>query len=36
MGYVDIDYAGDVGDRKSTTRNVFTFVGGPICWRSTL
>ena len=33
-GYVDADYAGDLNDRRSTTRYVFTLVGGPICWRS--
>ena len=36
MGYVHADYAGDVDDRSSTTRYVFTIAGGPICWRSTL
>ena len=34
--YVDADYAGDVDDRRSTTGYVFTRVGGPICWISTL
>ena len=34
--YVDSDYAGDVDDRRSTTRFVFILCGGPICWKSTL
>ena len=33
MGYMDADYAGDLNDRRSTTGYVFTFAGGPICWR---
>jgi hypothetical protein len=32
--YVDANYAGDLDDSRSTTRYVFTLVGGPICWRS--
>ncbi|KAL0349828.1 UNVERIFIED_CONTAM: Retrovirus-related Pol polyprotein from transposon TNT 1-94 [Sesamum radiatum] len=32
--YVDSDYAGDLEDRRSTTRYVFTLGGGPICWKS--
>jgi hypothetical protein len=34
MGYVDADYARNLDDRRSTTGYVFTFTGGPICWRS--
>lgn len=34
QGYVDADYAGDLDDRRSHTGYVFTFAGGPICWRS--
>ncbi|KAL0440382.1 UNVERIFIED_CONTAM: Retrovirus-related Pol polyprotein from transposon TNT 1-94 [Sesamum latifolium] len=36
VGYVDYDYAGDLDDRRSTTRYVFTLGRGPICWRSTV
>ena len=36
IGYVDTDYAGDVDDRRSTTGYLFTLLGGPICWKSTL
>ena len=36
VGYVDSDYAGDMGDRRSTTRYVFTIAGGPICWKFTV
>ncbi|KAL0419201.1 UNVERIFIED_CONTAM: Retrovirus-related Pol polyprotein from transposon TNT 1-94 [Sesamum radiatum] len=36
VGYVDSDYAGDLDDRRSTTRYVFTLGGGPICWKSTV
>lgn len=31
---MDSDYAGDLDDRRSTTRYVFTFGGGPTCWKS--
>ena len=31
---MDVDYAGDLDDRRSTTGYVFTLTGGPICWRS--
>jgi len=31
---VNYDYAGDLDDKKSTTRYVFTPVGGTICWKS--
>ena len=33
---MDLDYAGNIDDRRSTTSYVFTLFGGPICWRSTL
>ena len=36
VGYMDSDYAGDLDSRKSMTGYVFRFVGGPICWKSTL
>ncbi|GMI71563.1 hypothetical protein HRI_000825600 [Hibiscus trionum] len=36
VGYVDSDYAGDLDDRRSTTGNVFTLGGGPICWKLTV
>ncbi|KAH9684938.1 Integrase catalytic domain-containing protein [Citrus sinensis] len=36
IGYVDSDYAGDLDKRRSTTRYVFTFAGGPISCKSTL
>ena len=32
--YVDVDYAGDLVDKRSTTGYVFTLTRGPICWRS--
>ncbi|WKA01240.1 hypothetical protein VitviT2T_019529 [Vitis vinifera] len=32
--YVDVDYAGDLDDLRSTTGYVFTLGGGPICWKS--
>ncbi|KAK3042297.1 hypothetical protein RJ639_001892 [Escallonia herrerae] len=35
-GLVDSDYAGDLDSRRSTTGYVFTFYGGPICWKSVL
>ncbi|KAL0459210.1 UNVERIFIED_CONTAM: Retrovirus-related Pol polyprotein from transposon TNT 1-94 [Sesamum latifolium] len=35
-GYVDSGYAGDLDDRRSITRYVFTLGGGPICWKSTV
>ena len=31
---MDADYVGDLNDKRSTTRYVFTLIGGPICWRS--
>ena len=33
-GYVDVDYTGDLDDRRSTTGYVFTLGGRPICWKS--
>ena len=36
MGYVDVDYAGDLDFRSSKIGFVFMFFGGPICWKSTL
>ena len=33
-GFTDADYAGDINDRKSTTRWIFTFNGSPISWAS--
>ena len=33
-GYVDVDYVGDLDDRRSTTGCVFHLGGGPICWKS--
>ena len=33
---MDSDYAGDLDDRRSTTRYVFTLGGGPICWKSSV
>jgi hypothetical protein len=33
VGYVDVDYAGDLDDRRSTIGYVFTLTGGPICWK---
>jgi hypothetical protein len=35
-GFVDSDYDGQLERRRSTTGYVFTLVGGPISWRSTL
>ena len=31
-GYVDVDYAGDLDKRRSTTGYVFTLAGGVISW----
>ncbi|MCO5564509.1 hypothetical protein L7F22_018170 [Adiantum nelumboides] len=36
MGYTDSDYAGDLDNRRSTSRYVFTMAGGAISWRSRL
>ena len=33
---MDANYAGKVDDMRSTTGYVFTLLGGPIFWRSTL
>ncbi|PHT84690.1 hypothetical protein T459_13133 [Capsicum annuum] len=35
-GYTDADMAGDLDNRKSTTRFLFTFSGGAISWQSKL
>ena len=35
-GYTDSDMAEDLDCRKSTSRNLFTFVGGAISWQSML
>ena len=34
IGYVDVDYARDLVDRRSTIVYMFTLGGGPICWKS--
>lgn len=34
VGYVDSNYAGDVDDRKSTSRYVFMLGGGAVSWAS--
>ena len=34
MGYSDNNLAGDVNDRKSTSRLIFFLAGGPIAWQS--
>ena len=36
VGYVDSNYPGNMDDRRSTTGYVFTLLGGPIFWRSTI
>ena len=36
QGYVDVDFAGDIDSRKSTTRFVFTLGGTVILWASNL
>ncbi|KAK3000288.1 hypothetical protein RJ639_023744 [Escallonia herrerae] len=36
FGFVDSDYAGDLDSRRSTIGYIFTFIGGPICWKSVL
>ncbi|CAL9018854.1 unnamed protein product [Prunus brigantina] len=33
LGYVNLDYAGDIDKRRSTTRYVSNCGGGPISWR---
>ena len=35
-GYIDADMAGDLDGRKSTSRYLFTFVGGAVSWQSRL
>ena len=35
-GYTDFDMVGDLNCRKSTSRYLFTFVGGAISWQSKL
>ena len=34
LGYSDSDWAGDVGDRKSTGGFLFLLSGAPICWKA--
>ena len=34
IGYSDADWAGDVGDRKSTSGNIFPLGGAAISWKS--
>ena len=34
VGYTDSDYAGDIDDRKSTSRSIFMMSSGAICWSS--
>ncbi|RVW92633.1 Retrovirus-related Pol polyprotein from transposon TNT 1-94 [Vitis vinifera] len=34
--YVDLDYAGDLDKRRSTTCYIFTLFGGPVSWKSQL
>ena len=34
VGYTDFDWVGDSTGQKSTSRYVFMFGGGPICWSS--
>jgi len=36
VGYVDSDYADDLGNRRSTVGYVFTLSRGPVCWKSTI
>ena len=36
QGYVDVDFAGDIDSRKSTTGFVFTLSGTTISWASNL
>ena len=33
-GYVDADWAGDLGSRRSTSGYIFTLGGGVLCWAS--
>ena len=34
IGYSDADWAGDIGDRKSTSGYVFTFGGAAVSWKA--
>ena len=36
IGYTDVDLAGDIGSRKSTSGYLTTFVGGAVSWQSKL
>ena len=36
IGYIDVDYAGDMDKRRSTSGYVFMFTGGAVSWRSRL
>ena len=36
IGYMDLDYAGDLDKRRFTTSYVFTLAGEPVSWKSTL
>ena len=36
IGYVDLDYVGDLDKRWSTTSYVFTLAGALKCWKSTV
>ena len=36
IGYADSDYAGDFDKWRSTTGYVFTLIGVPMSWKSTL
>ena len=36
LGYVDSDWGGDIGTRRSTTGYIFKFLGSPISWSSKL
>ena len=35
-GYVDVNWAGDLDGRKSTSVYLFTFAGGAVSWQSRL
>ena len=35
QGYSDADYAGDIGDRCSTSGHLYLLYNGPITWNST-